>query len=422
MQAELARDNGLVSCTVTVDAETVAAAFDRAYSEWAASLKVPGFRRGHAPRNIVKARANQEEVRRSVLAEIVPPATQQVMTKYRLEALEGPTLESYHLREGEPLVFRFSLVERPQVNLAGYDELRLDGFEETETPDVEAALEELRQGRARMEQSEEAAGEADVVEGELEFHREDGNWLIDEHARIDLSNERVEDDIRRSLLGIQAQEEREFEVKDEQGQRRGKGRFKALRVLQKAVPELDDEFARTVSRVQSLEELRARLSEELERRSVAEQEQKQRRAVLQQLVDKSQVQVPVYSTVRLAAGILGDLVDTLRARGMSLESLRGEGPNSAQQVFQQALESAQQRIKEQLVVAEVAKRERIEVEPPAGEAEESEEVERQRAALLREKVMQWLMERAQQAAVKESGEAPEKVETEAKADASTDGG
>jgi len=260
------------------------------------------------------------------------------------------------------------------------------------------------------------------VEGELEFHREDGNWLIDEHARIDLSNERVEDDIRRSLLGIQAQEEREFEVKDEQGQRRGKGRFKALRVLQKAVPEVDDEFARTVSRVQSLEELRARLSEELERRSVAEQEQKQRRAVLQQLVDKSQVQVPVYSTVRLAAGILGDLVDTLRARGMSLESLRGEGPNSAQQVFQQALESAQQRIKEQLVVAEVAKRERIEVEPPAGEAEESEEVERQRAALLREKVMQWLMERAQQAAVKESGEAPEKVETEAKADASTDGG
>jgi trigger factor len=419
LQAELARDNGLISCTVTIDADTVTAAYDRAYAEFGANIKVPGFRRGHAPKNIIRARVNQEELRRTMLSEIVPAAAREVMAKYGLEALEGPTLETYHLREGDPLVFRFSLVERPRVSVADYAELDPDGAPEEEVPDVEQALENMRQQQAQMEDSAEPAGETDVVEGELEFRRVDGNWLIDESARIDLGSERVEGDIRKGLLGIKAGEERSFEVKDEEGQKRGDCRFKAVRVAQKVVPELDDEFARTVGRVKSLEELKARLVEQLQQQADREQEQRRRQALLEQLVAKSRIEVPVYSTVKLAAGIVGDLVDSLRSRGLSLESLRGEGANTAEQVFQQALESAQRRIKEQLVVEEVAKRENIEVEMPAA-AEDEEAEERRRAALVRERVMEVLVERAQrpEQAGAEAGQEQAEKEGESDADGS----
>jgi len=390
------RDNGLISCTVTIDEQTVGAVFAGIYERLAESVKIPGFRRGKAPRNLLRRRLNMTEVRAAVLQEMVPRAMDEVMEKYGLRPLDTPSLEDYDLEEGRPLVFRFSMVERPSVRLGEYKGLPWEPPEPEDSRSVDDLLNELRSRRAKLEPVQEPAGENDVITGEMEFHRSDGNFVINEAARLDLSNPSLEKDLRANLIGIEPGGERNFEVRDEEGNVRAKCRFKAAQVLRKTLPEIDDAFA-TALGAPSLEALRADLQEQLRQSREREGERLGREALLKKVVENSEVDVPVYSSVKLAAGLLGDYVDILRARGVSLQALRGEQTASAEQVFLQALGSAQEKIREQLVVEEIARCENVSVaEEESGEApEESREGRaRRRAQLLREKVVELLYQNA----------------------------
>lgn len=386
MVVDIFRDKGVASCTVRMERERVQRAFEQAYGEAAQNIKIPGFRRGKAPLNVLRSRLNEGQIRSRVLEMLVPEGIKECLERYSLKPMTRPTLEDYSLQEGSEFVFQVSLVERPKLELGECKGLQASLPEMPDTKQrAQEILERFRRTDARMKPKDGEVEEQDVVEARLEFWEDGEQRMVRERVRLDLGEESLDPALRSGLLGSKTGEEREFEKGSG-----GSGRYKVeiQSVFRKEVPELTPEWVKSKSGRESVEALMAELEDQEAKRAREEAEKEVREALLREACARAQTEVPVYSTIRLASSRLAAFVEELRTSGFSLEGKGAEGPGAVDQVFADILEKSREAIKERLVVQEIAEKEGITVsdEEVAAAVEamhpELKEDDREREALL----------------------------------------
>jgi trigger factor len=128
-------------------------------------------------------------------------------------------------------------------------------------------------------------------------------------------------------------------------------------VKKRRLPELNDEFARTVGDAESLGTLRDKLRQQLTQRKAREQDAELKRALLEKLATGHEVELPEALVEAEAAAFLQDLVATVRASGGRLRGL----PGNAEELRDKALEMARRRVKESLLLEAVARQEGLTV-------------------------------------------------------------
>src|ERR1044071_570850 len=133
---------------VSVPAEAVQEAEDRAVKRYATSVRLPGFRPGKAPAALVRKRF-KDAIRQQTLESLLQEAYQEVLEREKLKVVSTPHLHDVRFDEGKPLVFELHVEVRPELTLD-----RVQGFRltRTTTPVDDAALseqvEQLRDQRA----------------------------------------------------------------------------------------------------------------------------------------------------------------------------------------------------------------------------------------------------------------------------------
>jgi trigger factor len=158
----------------------------------------------------------------------------------------------------------------------------------------------------------------------------------------------------------------DFPRKDLAG-RTAEFRVTVKEVKKRRVPELNDEFARTVGDVESLAALRDKLREQLRQRKVREQEADLKRTLLEKLAATHAVELPDALVEAETASILQDMLGTIRATGGRVQGL----PESAEALGAKAREMARRRVKESLLLEAVARQEGLTV----GDAELDKEID-----------------------------------------------
>src|SRR4051812_3900050 len=114
---------------VEIDADAVRAVYDRISDNYAKSATVPGFRPGHAPRAVVRARF-KDQIRTEVLRELLPNAVQAAIAEYKLAALGEPELnlentEGLDQLGQRPISFNVNVDVLPEIKLANYKGLEV---------------------------------------------------------------------------------------------------------------------------------------------------------------------------------------------------------------------------------------------------------------------------------------------------------
>src|SRR3954466_11262216 len=107
---------------ITVPVETVADAENSAAKKYATTVRLPGFRPGKAPPNIVKKRF-KEAIRQQVVEELVQQAFQEVVDREKLKVAAQPHIHHLKFEEGQPLSFELHIEVRPELTLD-----RVSGF------------------------------------------------------------------------------------------------------------------------------------------------------------------------------------------------------------------------------------------------------------------------------------------------------
>jgi len=361
---DIFRDKGVVSCTVTVESGRVQEAFQQAYAEEARNIKVPGFRRGKAPTNVVRSRVDAKRIRRRVLEVLVPEGVKECLERYGLKPMGRPSLADYALEEGTDFVFQISLVERPEVKLGNYKGLEMSVPELAEIGEqAKETLERLRGREARLVAKEGEVEEGDTVEAHLEYWVDGECRMMRERAQLDLTEPSLNAALKQGLLSGKVGDEKELEETPAEGASAPAGRYKVAikAIYRKDLPELTPSFVRTRFGKESVEALLQEIEEQLATRARGEAEREAKAALLRQVCSEAETEVPAYSTIRLASSRLSSFVEELRKSGFSLGEKETVGAGSVEQVFKDILEESRRAIKERLVVDEIAEREGIEV-------------------------------------------------------------
>ncbi len=365
---------------IEVPSEEVSRETDTLVQKYQKLASIPGFRHGHVPASIVRQRFSQE-IQNDVIDALVPRYFRKETERLGLMPISQPRVTDLHAHEGEALHFKASFEVMPEIKLEGYKELRAEHAEVSVTDqEVEDALKDLQERRATFSPIEGRA----ITDGDYAQASLDGTPKQDEAGTkpvhmddvlVEIGGKNTMPEFTENLRGANAGEERTFDVnypEDFSDERlRGKTfsyKVKINAIKQKALPEMNSDFAKELGEFSTLDEVRQRIREgmEQERRQAADREAKDK--LLTELIRRNEFEVPEALVERQIDVRLERGLRALAAQGMTSEAMK---KMDLPRVRAGQRDQAVQEVKATLLLEKVADEEKIEV----GDDEINREIE-----------------------------------------------
>ena len=357
---------------VAVEPEALARQVDRAAKQLAGEMKLPGFRKGKVPAQLVIQRIGREAVVEQALRDSLPEWYERALLESGVVTVGDPKLDVGDLpAEGEELEFTIEVGVRPTAELGEWRGLEV-GKADAEVPDeaIEAELDRLREGAASLKPVERPAapGDAVVVDylGTIDGEPFDGSERRD--FPIELGSEALLPEFDAGLTGASAGEERTVEVTfpdDHQPEdlagKTASFALKVKEVREKDLPELDDDFASEASEFETIaelrDELRRRLAEGLEQRAEGEF----REAAVDAVAANAKLEIP-HELVHARAHEMWERIERqLSAQGIDPQAYARMQGKDRHDLIDDAEEDAERSLRREAVLAAVAEADGIEV-------------------------------------------------------------
>ena len=255
---------------------------ERGYRSVVNRLRIPGFRKGKAPRRIVESLLGREGLLSEALDYMLPDATDHAVAAQELDITGVP---SYDLTGFEPVSFTATVALRPEVDLGDYKALRLKSeLKEVTSKDVDAEIERMRESMVIWEPVERESATGDMVTVNIQGTSGDRTLLDQQGTNIVLDPDREDGRLPGlfdHLTGLKEDESTEFELEvgegfGDQELSGSSAKFEATitGVKQKVLPDLDDQFASSVGEgYDSVEALRDEIESGLRARGRGSREQ-----------------------------------------------------------------------------------------------------------------------------------------------------
>jgi trigger factor len=266
---------------ISVPTETVVSYEDQAAKKYASQVTIPGFRVGKAPPSMVRKRF-ADAIRQEAVELIINEAFKEAVEREGLKLASQPHVHDLKAEPGQPLEFVLHCELRPELSLQtidGFTITRRDAVVDEEG--VEGQIERLREQKADWSPVEEKAAPGDMVNVVLSIAEADGSIPEGRDYRLVLGGGQaiaaIEELIMEAAPGQTI--ERTVRWPDDFPDESQRGTSKMARVTvkdvkRKALPALDDAFAREIGDFDTLDALRdavrADMGEQAKRDSVAE--------------------------------------------------------------------------------------------------------------------------------------------------------
>ncbi len=257
-------EDSRVKVSVEVDESEFSSAVDAAFKRIAHEVKMPGFRPGKAPRRILEAQLGHQVGRDEALREALPDYYARAVVEHDVDVIAAPEIEITAGEESGPIVFDAVVEVRPQVNVAGYNGLRVEIPRPAPSPDdIDEQLDAMRGQFAQLEPVERAAADGDHVTIDISgtHEGEEVPGLTTTDYDYEVGSGAVVAEIDENLRGVSAGDDVEFEAEHPDPEEDESLQFSIVvkEVREAVLPELDDAWAAEASEFETVEELRADL-------------------------------------------------------------------------------------------------------------------------------------------------------------------
>lgn len=360
--------------TFEVEPERVQQEIETRARELARKAKLPGFRPGKVPVEVIKKRFHGEilgEVAESIVNKVVFDE----LDGRGLKPLAPPKVEEVKLDEGQPMTFKAVFETLPLIELPDWRGLRVSAKgPRVADEDVDKEIDRLREEAARYDPVEEArpTRAGDFVLLDLYWRPlEGGKGGHDENALIEIGNEGNHPDMNKGLEGLGPGETREIDVAwgaDAAPQIAGKTvrytvTLKGLK--KKVVPAADDEFAKDLGEFDSLAGLRERVGAQLQAAEERRCDRETKGALVEALVAKADFEVPEALVERHMTARTETLARGLAYQGIDPRKVGVNWRDYRESTREDSVKAA----KADILLDEIARREGIEALESEVEAE-----------------------------------------------------
>ncbi|MBI3636486.1 MAG: trigger factor [Candidatus Rokubacteria bacterium] len=376
MKVEVAEVEGCKRrLAVEAPVEVVRKEWERAFGRVQKQARLPGFRKGHVPKSLVKLHF-ADDVRREVAEKLIPDVYRQAVSESGLAPVNDPDLQEVKLEEDAPLSFVAVVEVKPTIPLGDYKGVEVQHAALPVTADdVDATLERMREQQAELRSVERpvAAGDAVLVDYTLTVEgeppsRQDGYMFM-------VGDGAVLPEIDEAVVGMRAGESREVPFRLPEDHRReelrgkaGTASVKVGEVKEKVLPPLDDELAKSMGEFETLEALRSEVVKQLEARRASEERHALEDKVVDAVLGRHEFGLPESMVMRQIAHQVEHTRERLRKQGIDPDRV----PWDYAKIIEELKPGAERSVRRALLLEAIAEREGIN----PGEAEVDAEVEK----------------------------------------------
>lgn len=345
-------DENKVRLTVDVPREHVEHAVEHAASDLAESVKIPGFRKGKVPMQVLLARVGKERLYTEAVESHIGGWFMNAAARSRIRPVDQPRYE-YELPTSPEDAWRFTATVSVQAKPepADWTELEVPAPEAKVPEDlVEHELNVLRSSIAELAPVDgrpAELGDTLVIDLVLDGQEPQHDYVVE------LGAGRLVPEIEESLVGARAGESRQVAF-DRGEEDAGRVDVTVKEISEKILPPLDDELAKAASEFETLGELREDIERRLQERVDEEVEAIVRQNAADKLVEASSVEASGPLVDARARTLLNNLARSLAARGISLDSYVSLSGTSAEELSSRIRAEAQLSVARELVLEAVA--------------------------------------------------------------------
>ncbi|HZE72033.1 MAG TPA: trigger factor [Pyrinomonadaceae bacterium] len=367
---------------IEIEPAIVRQTYDRVSDRYTKLANVPGFRRGHAPRGVVRTRF-KSEIRGEVLRELLPEAVNEAIDKHELTAIGEPNVqfdeaEKFEQFGDQPISVKVAVEVLPKVELGNYKGFKAARRVRPVTDeDVQKMIDGLRESSASLLPVEERGAQLgdtvsqDVVGAFLD--RPDEEPIDVKEVDVILGDEGVQQEFTDNLLGVKPDDKKIFTVdyptdfsSPRLAGRKVEYAATVTAVRMKELPELDDEWAKSLGEdFDSVETLRTKIREDLEQRANVEADHRVRSALLRSLLEAHQFEVPETLVQHQTSTRLQEVVQNMIGRGIDPRNQELDWERAREELQTQAQED----VRASMLLELIADQEQIEVTDEEIEAE-----------------------------------------------------
>ena len=366
------QENNTALFQVESDAAEFEAAVNSVYLQNKASIYIPGFRKGKAPRAVVEGMYGKDVFYQDALDELAPKAFEQGVKESELRFVGAPSISDVNVTDERTAVFTFSVTLYPEVTLGQYKGIEASRESVVVSDeDVNAEVESARKRNARKVSVEREAQMGDTAnidfDGFLNGERFDGGKA--EGYDLELGSNSFVPGFEEQVVGMQIGEEKDLDItfpEEYVKELAGKAvvfKVKLNSLTVSELPELDDEFAKDVSEFDTLDEYKADIRANLEKRRQDEAEEKVRSEIMHKAAENMTVEIPEVMVQEKVEEILRNYAANfgLNSRDMEYAQLLQMMGLDENTVNVSIRPGAQVQVKNDLLIEAVIKAENIEV-------------------------------------------------------------
>jgi len=364
-------DKHTVKLTIEVPVDEFTKDLDRAYRSISNSVKIPGFRKGKVPKQIIDAQIGRDVVREEFLSSSVPSYFRDAVREEDLAPISDPEIQLEQVEDDKPLIFTATVEVRPRLELTpdDYQGVKVEKpATDVTDEEIDEWVDRLRERFAELEPADRPVRAEDFVTADVRstVHGED----VPEASRTDylyfVGSGEFGPKLDEELMGKKPGDI--LKVTDVLPDRFGDlgGTEVSIQVLlkdvkQRKLPEADDEFAKTASEFDTLTQLRDDLRERLVEMKDREAEGVIRDRALQAMIDTVTVDLPDSLVDEETEHRISHARERAERAGLTLEQvLESQGWDEAR-LREDSRDHAIRAIKSDLVLEGIARAENLEV-------------------------------------------------------------
>lgn len=363
------KDN-LVKITFTIPAAEATSAYNTAASKISQYINVDGFRKGKAPRAVVERHVGVDRIREEALESLLPKYIGQAIYDNKLDVITQPAVTDYKFESGKDVEVTFQVETRPEVKLGAFKDL--DVKVEIPAKDDNAFDKALNGFLAQHASYELVLDRPSSATDTVVFDFDgtcNGEAIQGGSAKsytLDLGNSNFIPGFAEQLVGHNIKDEFDIQVTfpEDYHDEKLKGQpatfaIKLNEIKQKVLPELTDDFVKSASKFQTVDELKADINDYIEKQRENIKKMNAENAVFKAVIDDSSVEIPQSMIDREVSSLKEEYRQRMAYQGIDWDNfVKSQGDD-----FESSLiEDASARIKNSLIIDKISKEADVKVE------------------------------------------------------------
>lgn len=364
-------EENVVKLEITVESEKFNESMKKAFVKNAKKFNIPGFRKGKAPMNIIKKYYGEGVFYEDAINFCCDDTYPQAIKENDVKPVDYPKIDIVQIGEGKDFIYTAEVVVFPKVKLGEYKELEVKkNTYDVKDEEIEEELKKTQQKNARIETKESGSVEKGNIavidfEGFVDGKKFEGGSGKD--YKLEIGSGTFIDNFEDQLIGLNAGDSKDVHVtfpekygRDDLNGKEAVFKVTVKEIKIKELPELDDEFAKDISEFDTLDEVREDIKKKKKKANELRIKREFEEAVLDKACSNAEINIPEVMIKKEIDIMLKDLELRLKYQGLDLKTYYQYTNNTEEKVREYMKESAEKKVKTDLVIGEIAKVEKIE--------------------------------------------------------------